>query len=337
MRYLITGGAGFIGSTMARQLISQGHEVVVLDDLSTGRRENLRHLEGPRLRFVEGSVLDVPLVQSTVVGADRVVHLAAAVGVHNIVERPLESLRTNLHGTEHVVEACARIGARVLVASTSEIYGKNTSDGLAEDADRIYGPPSRSRWSYAEAKALDELVTVEIARATGLEAVVVRPFNTVGPRQTGRYGMVVPNFVSQALAGTPVTVYGDGTQRRCFLHVEDLVAGMLALLEEPRAMGDTFNLGGDHEISIRALAERVVELTGSTSSISYVPYEEAYAPGFEDMERRVPDTTRARELIGWVPTYPLDEILRSVIDHERARSTGDVDLVERAAVDIVPA
>jgi UDP-glucose 4-epimerase len=336
VRYLITGGAGFIGSTMARRLLQRGDDVLVLDDLSTGARDNLLGLEGPSLRFVEGCVLDAGLVDSMVARVDRVVHLAAAVGVHTIVDRPLHSLRTNLHGTEHVVDACGRYGVAVLVASTSEIYGKNTADGLAEDADRIYGPPDRSRWSYAEAKALDELVTFEIAKASGIDAVVVRPFNTVGPRQTGRYGMVVPTFVAQALAGEPVTVYGDGTQRRCFLHVEDLVTGMLALLDEPRARGRSFNLGGDEEIAIRALAERVIDMVGSTSTVATVPYDQAYAPGFEDMERRVPDTTRARELLGWAPSRNLDEILGSVIDHARAALAGEIDLTDRARADTVP-
>ena len=320
MQYLITGGAGFIGSTMADRLVAEGHDVTVLDDLSTGRRENLTDLEGGgRLHFVEGSILDARLVTNLVAGQDRVVHLAAAVGVHTIVDRPLQSLHTNLRGTEHVLDACLEHRVRVTIASTSEIYGKNTADRLGEDDDRIYGSPLRSRWSYAEAKALDELVAHIYTRDHGLEAVIVRPFNTVGPRQSGRYGMVVPTLVSQALGGEPLTVYGDGAQSRCFLHVDDLVTGMLALVETPGALGLPFNLGGREEISIAALAERVITLTGSDSSIAFVPYEDAYAPGFEDMRRRVPDTTRARELVGWQPSRSLDDILRSVIDHERAR------------------
>lgn len=322
MRFLITGGAGFIGSTMARRLVADGHDVVALDDLSTGRRENVADLEGRGLRLVVGSVLDDGLVRAAVGGRDRVVHLAAAVGVRTIVDHPLRSLRTNLRGTEHVLDACLAHGVRVLVTSTSEVYGKNAVDALHEDADRVYGSPLRSRWSYAEAKAIDELVAHLYARDLGLATVIVRPFNTVGPGQSGRYGMVVPSLVGQALRGEPLTVHGDGSQRRCFLHVDDLVTGMLGLLEAPGARGRPFNLGGDEEVSIAALARRIIELTGSASTISLVPYEDAYGPGFEDMRRRVPDTGRARALIGWRPTRSLDEILRSVIDHERARRPG---------------
>jgi UDP-glucose 4-epimerase len=337
VRYLITGGAGFIGSTMADRLVADGHRVVVLDDLSTGRLDNIDHLQGPNLRFVEGSVLDPKLVGDLVAGQDRVVHLAAAVGVHTIVDRPLQSLRTNLAGTETVLDASLDHRVRVLVASTSEIYGKNTSDRLGEDADRIYGSPLRSRWSYAEAKALDELVAHIYARQHGLETVIVRPFNTVGPRQSGRYGMVVPNLVGQALRSAPLTVYGDGSQSRCFLHVDDLVAGMLLLLEAEAAWGLPVNLGGREEISIAALAERIIALTGSDSPITYVPYESAYAPGFEDMRRRVPDTTRAAELVGWVPTRTLDDVLRAVIEHERRNLAGgdaEPEHPQRHAVDV---
>ena len=326
MRYFITGGAGFIGSTMATRLVGEGHEVVVLDDLSTGQRENLAAIEGEGLTFELGSILDAPLVRKLVTGADRVVHLAAAVGVHNIVNDPLGSLHTNLQGTENVLDACLEEGTRVLVASTSEIYGKNDIDGLDEEADRIYGSAIKSRWSYAEAKALDELLAYVYHVTKNLQAVIVRPFNTVGPRQTGRYGMVLPRFVDQALANEPVSVYGDGSQSRCFLHVEDQVEGMLAVLEHPDAVGEPFNVGGPSEITIKALAERVIEMSGSSSTIEYVPYTEAYAAGYEDMRRRVPNTTKINKLVGWEATYSLDEIIQSVIDHKRARllaSVGD--------------
>ncbi len=319
MRYLITGGAGFIGSTMATRLVGEGHEVVVLDDLSTGTLENLSDIEGDALTFHEGSILDRELVSSLTAEVDRVVHLAAAVGVHNIVGDPLGSLRTNLVGTENVLDACVEHGRKVLVASTSEIYGKNDIDGLTEDSDRIYGSPIKSRWSYAEAKALDELLAYVYSVTKDLPAVIVRPFNTVGPRQTGRYGMVLPRFVDQALAGEPVTVYGDGSQSRCFLHVDDQVEAMLAVLERDDAIGEPFNVGGPSEITIRELAERVIEMSGSSSTIEYVPYSEAYAEGFEDMRRRVPDTTKVQELVGWKARYSLEEIIRSVIEHKRSR------------------
>ena len=319
MRYFITGGAGFIGSTMTSRLVREGHEVVILDDLSTGSLDNLADAEGPNLTFHEGSILDRDLVRSLTAGADRVVHLAAAVGVHNIVNDPLGSLHTNLQGTENVLDACVEHGTKVLVASTSEIYGKNDIDGLVEDSDRIYGSPIKSRWSYAEAKALDELLAFVYSVTKELPAVIVRPFNTVGPRQTGRYGMVLPRFVDQALADEPVTVYGDGSQSRCFLHVEDQVEGMLAVLEHDQAVGEPFNVGGPSEITIKDLAERVISMSGSRSSIRFVPYDEAYAAGYEDMRRRVPNTAKIRELVGWKATYSLDEIIQSVIDHKRAR------------------
>lgn len=326
MRILITGGAGFIGSTLAERLAERGDEVVVLDDLTTGDRDNLDAIDPKLLTFVEGSVLDEELVDRLVGDCDRAFHLAAAVGVHNIVNEPLRSLRTNLHGTEVVLEACARARIRVLIASTSEIYGKNASDRLHEEADRIYGSPLLTRWSYAEAKALDEMVAHVYAETRGLEVVIVRPFNTVGPRQTGRYGMVLPNFVGQALRGDPITVYGDGTQSRCFQHVDDLVEGMIRLGEHPDAVGQPFNLGGPEEITIEGLARRIIELSGSTSKVERVPYSVAYAVGFDDMRRRVPDTSRARSLVGWETTYSLDEIISSVIEHKRAALADVIDL-----------
>lgn len=333
MRTLITGGAGFIGSTLTERLTESGDEVVVLDDLTTGDRDNLDAVDPSRLTFVEGSVLDEALVDRLVGECDRVFHLAAAVGVHNIVNEPLRSLRTNLYGTETVLDACARARIRVLIASTSEIYGKNDCDSLHEDSDRIYGSPLLTRWSYAEAKALDEMVAHVYAETRGLEVVIVRPFNTVGPRQSGRYGMVLPNFVAQALRGNPITVYGDGTQSRCFQHVDDLVEGIVRLSEHPGAVGQPFNLGGAEEITIEGLARRIIELSGSSSTVERVPYSKAYAAGFEDMRRRVPDTSKARSLVGWTTTFSLDEIILSVIAHKSAAFANVIDLAARVHAD----
>ncbi len=318
MKCLITGGAGFIGSHLADQLLADGHQVILLDDLSTGRLANIEHLESrPDAEFVLGSVLNADLVDHVVSRSDVVYHLAAAVGVHLIVEKPLESLMTNIRGTEVVVEKVHKYGKRVLVASTSEIYGKNTSDRLSEEDDRILGSPLKSRWSYSEAKAIDEIFAYTYWREKGLETIIVRLFNTVGPRQTGSYGMVVPRFVTQALRGEAISIYGTGDQTRCFCSVFDVVRGIIALCGEPSAFGRVFNLGGTEEVSIRALAERVVDLSGSSSSLEYIPYNVAYEEGFEDMERRVPDTTRAFETVGFEQTISLDEIIDSVIIDQR--------------------
>jgi UDP-glucose 4-epimerase len=323
MRTVVTGGAGFIGSHLTEHLLARGDEVTVLDDLSTGSLDNLADvLDHPRLRRVHGTVLDRHQVDWLVHGADRVFHLAAAVGVRRIVEEPLQSLRVNLHGTENVLEAARAAGATVLLASTSEIYGKNDKVGLREDDDRIIGSPTKSRWSYSEAKAIDETLVTAYGRA-GLRAVTVRLFNTVGPRQTGRYGMVVPRFVGQALAGDPLTVYGTGDQIRCFCHVADVVAALPALLAERDAIGGVFNLGSAEQVSIGQLARRVVRLTGSHSTIDRIPYQVAYGDGYEDMMRRVPDCRRARELIGFVPARDLDTILRDVVDEHRGTPLED--------------
>ena len=272
MRALITGGAGFIGPHLADRLLARGDQVVLLDDLSTGRLANIAHLEGdPDAEFVLGSILNSDLVDHVVSRTDAIYHLAAAVGVNLIVEKPLESLMTNIRGTETVVEKAHKYGKRVLVASTSEIYGKNTSDRLSEDDDRILGSPLKSRWSYSEAKAIDEILAYTYWREKGLETVIVRLFNTVGPRQTGSYGMVIPRFVTQALRGEPITVFGDGRQTRCFCSVHDIVGGILALSENSGALGRVFNLGGTEEISMADLAARIVGLAGSTSTIDYVP------------------------------------------------------------------
>ncbi len=318
MRALITGGAGFIGSHLADRLLERGDQVILLDDLSTGRLANIEHLEGRSdAEFVLGSILNADLVDHVASRADVIYHLAAAVGVNLIVEKPLESLMTNIRGTEIVVEKAHKYDKRILVASTSEIYGKNVSDRLSEDDDRILGSPLKSRWSYSEAKAIDEILAYTYWREKGLETVIVRLFNTVGPRQTGSYGMVIPRFVSQALRGEPITVFGDGSQTRCFCAVEDIVGGILALSEEDEALGKVFNLGGSGEISMSDLAASVARLAGSTSPIEYIPYDVAYEEGFEDMKRRVPDTTRAYDLVGFQPTKELDAIIMAVIEDQR--------------------
>jgi UDP-glucose 4-epimerase len=314
VRYLITGGAGFIGSHLTEHLLERGHEVVALDNLSTGTLDNLAgYRDNPAFRFVRGSVTDPAAVESCMAGVEAIFHLAAAVGVFTILDKTLESLRTNLHGTENLLDAALRHDVPILVASTSEIYGKNTADGLTEDADRIIGSPLKNRWSYAEAKALDETFAYLYAVEHGLRTVIIRPFNTVGPRQTGRYGMVIPRFVTQALAGEPITVFGDGQQTRCFCHVHDVVPALVALLSDETAYGKVFNLGSTEQTTIAQLAERVVSATGSSSTIAKVPYEEAYGDGYEDMHRRIPDCTRAFEQIGFAPTRTLDDIIEAVV------------------------
>ncbi len=319
MRALITGGAGFIGSHLADRLLERGDQVVLLDDLSTGRLANIEHLNGRAdAEFVLGSILNADLVDHVVSRVDTVFHLAAAVGVNLIVEKPLESMMTNIRGTETVVEKAHKYGKRILVMSTSEIYGKNTSDSLSEDDDRILGSPLKSRWSYSEAKAIDEILAYTYWREKGLETVIIRLFNTVGPRQTGSYGMVVPRFVGQALRNQPVTIFGDGSQTRCFCHVSDVVGALVSLSEHPDAFGKVFNLGGAEEISIGDLAERIIELVGSGSELEFIPYDDAYEEGFEDMARRVPNTTRANRLVGFEPSVGLDEIIHSVIADQRA-------------------
>lgn len=319
MKALITGGAGFIGSHLADLLLTKGHQVILLDDLSTGRYANIEHLLGrPDVEFVLGSILNADLVDDLMARADVCYHLAAAVGVKLIVERPLQSLMTNIRGSEIVFEKAHKYGTRVLVTSTSEIYGKNTSDRLSEEDDRILGSPLKSRWSYSEAKAIDEILAYTYWREKGLETVIVRLFNTVGPRQTGSYGMVIPRFISQALRGDAITVYGTGEQTRCFCFVGDVLNGMYALSQNPDAFGRVFNLGGVEEVSMRQLAERIIEASGSTSKIEFIPYDVAYEEGFEDMQRRVPDTTRAYNLVGFAPTVGLDEIIDMVITEQRS-------------------
>ena len=323
MKSFVTGAAGFIGSHLTVALLDAGHEVVGLDDLSTGRLENLAGVTGnPRFRFAQGSILDSDLVGELAGGADRVFHLAAAVGSFVIRDRTLESLRTNIHGTENVVEAAHRNGARILVASTSEIYGKNDKVGLREDDDRISGSPLRSRWSYAEAKAIDESLIDAYVRERGLWAVIVRLFNTVGPRQTGRYGMVIPRFVQQALAGEPLTVFGTGEQIRCFCHIGDVIPALGALIETDSACGHAVNLGSSEQVSIEQLAHRVIALTGSRSTIKRLSYLEVLGSGYEDMMRRVPDCSFAGELVGFKASHTLDDILRDVIADQGSRGIG---------------
>jgi len=318
MRYLVTGGAGFIGSHLTDALARRGDAVTVLDDLSTGDDRNLDEIRTTdSVELVRGTALDARLTDTLVSRSDVVVHLAATVGVELVVQDPLAALKNNILGTETVLEACARHGAKALITSTSEIYGKNTADRLSEDADRIVGPPTKTRWAYATSKVVDEIFAYEFHRQRGTPTIVIRLFNCSGPRQTGAYGMVIPRFVRQALAAEDLTVFGDGYQTRCFCHVEDTVRAITELLDEPEAVGGVFNIGGTEEISIRGLAERVIELTASESSIRYVSYEDAYEPGFEDMQRRVPDTSRIRALIGWEPIRSIDDILVDVMAYER--------------------
>jgi len=323
-RYLITGGAGFIGSHLAEALLLGGNKVTALDNLATGRLANLTALAyHPDFSFVQGSVLDELVVDEAVRNSDVVVHLAAAVGVKLIVEQPLYSLTTNIKGAITVLEAAHRYRRKVMVASTSEIYGKNNSGPLNEQSDRILGSPAVARWAYSTSKAVDEILAYAYHRERDLPTIVVRLFNTVGPRQSPAYGMVVPRLVNQALAGEPITVYGDGTQTRCFCHVTDVVDALIRILNEPLAQGDVFNVGSSEEISIEELARQIVSKTESASPIVHVPYDVAYETGFEDMARRVPDTTKVEALTGWQATRSLDQILDDVISETR-KETAEV-------------
>ena len=310
MKFLLTGGAGFVGSHLLDQLVDRGDSVIVLDDFSTGRKENIAHHgQSKAVEVVEGSILDSDLVDRLVAKSDRVFHLAAAVGVFNIVKHPLESLTTNIKGSENVFEACSNHNKPVLITSSSEVYGKNNSDLLSEDSDRVVGAPQKIRWSYSDAKAIDEAMAIALNQQKGLETRIVRLFNTVGPRQIGRYGMVVPRFVEAALKSEPLTIYGTGKQTRCFGHVADVVDAILKVDNCRKAIGKPINIGINKEISILKLAEIVIERTASKSIIKYQSYEEAYSEGFEDMERRVPDNSLLRELTGWSPSKNIEKII----------------------------
>jgi UDP-glucose 4-epimerase len=318
MRYLITGGAGFIGSHLAERLLAIGDEVLALDDLSTGRYENVAHLEGrPGFELRVASVTEARVVERCVTECGAVYHLASAVGVRLVVEQPVRTIETIVNGTDVVLRACARYRRPMLLTSSSEVYGKATKVPFAEDDDCVMGPTTTRRWAYACAKALDEFLALAHWHEARLPVVVARLFNTVGPRQTGRYGMVVPRFVAQGLAGEPIEVYGDGTQTRCFAHVADVADALAKLLRTPAASGQVFNVGNDEEVSILALAERVRTLTGGRSPIRLVPFSEAYTAGFEDMTRRVPDLAKIGRLLGYRPSRNLDAILADVIAARR--------------------
>lgn len=321
MHYLITGGAGFIGSHLADKLISEGHRVTALDNLSTGKYENIKHLESnANFELVVGTILNEYLVDKLAERCDAIFHLAAAVGVELIVNHPLESLTTNIKGSEIILEMAHRYHKKVLITSTSEIYGKNTQGPLKEDQDRILGSPLKSRWSYSTAKAVDEMLAYVYWKEKNVPTIIVRLFNTVGPRQSSAYGMVLPRFVKQALGGKDMTVYGSGKQSRCFLHVKDVVNALTKLADNPNSCGQVFNIGSQEEITIEALAKKVIEITGSRSKVVYIPYDEAYEEGFEDMERRIPDISKINNLIGFVPTMDLNGIIKDVVNYTKGKS-----------------
>ncbi len=311
MKYLITGGAGFIGSHIAEKLIARGDQVIVYDNLSTGSASNLSGIKD-KIKFQQGNILDKATIDKLVSESDYVVHLAAALGVLNIVNKPLESLTTNLQGSEVVLEACDKYRKPVLIASTSEIYGKNEKVPLTEEDDRIIGHPLKSRWSYSEAKAVDESLAYFYYLENKLPIRIVRFFNTVGPRQVGHYGMVVPRFVGAALKNKPLSVYGSGDQIRCFCHVDDSVRALLLVMDSEKAVGQVFNVGNNKQISIMELAKKVIEITGSKSVIEKVEYEKAYPEGFEDMQRRVPDISKIKQALGWEPEINLDQIIKDI-------------------------
>ena len=319
MRYLITGGAGFIGSHLAEGLLGRGDHVTVIDDLSTGSIRNIQHLKGdPRFSYVIGSVENAPLTAELVDAADQVFHLAAAVGVKLVVESPVRTIETNVKTTEVVLAAACKKRKRVFVASTSEVYGKSTDVPFREDGDLVLGPTERGRWSYACSKAIDEFLAIAYWRERHCPTLIGRCFNTVGPRQTGHYGMVVPRFVKQALSNEALTVYGDGQQSRCFTHVSDAVRAMIALMDADHTVGEVYNIGSEQEIRIADLAERVRVLTDSESEIGFTPYEQVYGENFEDMPRRVPSLEKINKAVGFEPKVGLDETLQSVIDYERS-------------------
>jgi UDP-glucose 4-epimerase len=311
LRILITGGAGFIGSHLAEKLVLRGNRVSVIDNLSTGSVSNLSEIQ-EKIKFEQGNILDKSIIYRLVLDSDFVVHLAAALGVFNIVNKPLESLKTNLQGTEVVLEACDKYRKPVLIASTSEIYGKNDKVPLNEEDDRIIGHPLKSRWSYSEAKGVDESLAYFYYLENKLPLRIVRFFNTVGPRQVGHYGMVIPRFVSAALKNEPLSVYGSGEQIRCFCHVDDAVRALLLVMDSEKSVGQVFNVGNIQQISIMELAKKVIEITGSSSTIEKIAYEKAYPEGFEDMHRRVPDVSKIKQVLGWEPKINLDQIIKDI-------------------------
>ena len=310
MKYLITGGAGFIGSHLSEALVARGDSVIVVDNLSTGKNEVV-----PSVEFIQGSIFDEKLMDSLVSKVDHVLHLAAAVGVFNIVNKPLESLMTNIKGTEIMLELCDKYKKPILITSTSEVYGKNNTVPLNEESDRVLGSPLKSRWSYSEAKAIDESMAYFYHQEKGLEVRLIRLFNTVGPRQVGHYGMVVPRFVNAAVSGSALSVYGSGEQIRCFCHVADAVRALLLVMDSDKAIGEVFNVGNNQQISIMDLAKKVISVTGSSSTIEMVAYEKAYPAGFEDMERRVPDISKIERVLGWKPQIGLEQIIKDIAAH----------------------
>lgn len=321
MKILITGGAGFIGSHLADKLLAEGHEVTVIDDLSTGRYSNIEHLEdNSNFKTIIDTVLHASLMEHLIRESDRVYHMASAVGVRLIMEQPVKTIETIFHGTDVILKFCSRYRKRVLIPSTSEVYGKGVSVPFTEDDDLLTGATDKHRWAYACAKTLDEFLALAHYKETRLPVMVARLFNTVGPRQTGQYGMVVPRFVDAALKNEPIEVHGDGTQSRCFGHVSDVVEGLTAMMENPACFGEVVNMGSNAEVSINALAEKAIALTSSSSEIKYVTYEEAYGAGFEDMQRRIPSLEKAKRLIGYQPTRSLDDIINDVANELRPKS-----------------
>ncbi|HEX8636582.1 MAG TPA: GDP-mannose 4,6-dehydratase [Pyrinomonadaceae bacterium] len=318
MKILITGGAGFVGSHLADKLFNEGHEITIIDDLSTGRYSNVEHLEGEKnFRLIIDTVLNEKLMEELIRETDRVFHMASAVGVRLIMEHPVKTIETIFRGTDVVLTFCSRYRKRVLVPSTSEVYGKGASVPFREDDDLLTGSTDKHRWAYACAKTLDEFLALAHWKETRLPVVVVRLFNTVGPRQTGQYGMVVPNFVKSAIRNEPLTVHGDGTQSRCFGHVLDIVEGLTKAIESPECFGQVINFGNDEEVTIEGLARKAISMTGSSSEIRHIPYTEAYGEGFEDMQRRVPSLEKARRLVGYEPTRTLEDIINDVAEQFR--------------------
>jgi len=313
MRVLITGGAGFIGSHLADHYVNAGHEVTVLDNFSTGSKTNISHLEG-KIRVVDGDIRNVELIDQLTKDTDLVLHMAAALGVTTILESPLESMSTNITGSEVVLNAAAKHNNRIIIASTSEIYGKNPKQPLNETDDRVVGAPQKIRWTYSDAKAIEEAMAFALHQDKKLAVTTVRLFNTVGPRQTGRYGMVVPRFVQAALKNEPLAIYGDGTQSRVFCHVDDAVAAIATMAATDTTIGDVYNVGGTGEVTIKQLAEQVLAITGSKSPITYTAYSDAYPAGFEDIQRRVPDISKVKKAIGWAPTKDLKKIISDIAE-----------------------